>query len=167
MTDPLIFWVPGTPVPQGSHNAYVRGGRAVVVAVNEKALKSWREAVQERAEQALRDTPGFDTDAEGYALTTVFGIKRPKYHFRTNGELKPDAPDLAPKRPDDDKLLRAVGDALTYAEVWKDDSRVVERHSFKTYAHPDLGEGCFVILQPRSIRGRTAQLRGERPPGGV
>lgn len=161
MTDSLIFWVSGTPAPQGSHNAYVRGGRAVVVPVNEKALKAWRDAVQERAEQALRDTPGFDTDAEGYAVTTVFHLKRPKYHFRTNGELGPNAPDLNPKRPDDDKLLRAVGDALTYAGAWKDDSRVVERHSLKAYAHPEHGEGCLIILRPRSVRGRTATLRGD------
>ena len=44
-------FVPGIPQPQGSKNAYVRGGRAVLVEAN-KNLPAWRQIVTEKLDAA-------------------------------------------------------------------------------------------------------------------
>jgi len=51
----LYFMVEGSPTPQGSKTAYVRGGRAVMVEANKK-LPAWRMAVAEAARQAMHST---------------------------------------------------------------------------------------------------------------
>lgn len=60
---------------------------------------------------------------------------RPDGHFRADGSLRPDAP-AHPSRTvthDSGKMRRAIEDALTNAEVWADDKRVVDGHDHKHY----------------------------------
>jgi Holliday junction resolvase RusA-like endonuclease len=66
----------------------------------------------------------------------VFG--RPKGHFGTGrnaGRLKPSAPLYVQTNPDVDKLLRAIGDALTQVAI-TDDRCIVIAHAEKHYGTP-------------------------------
>lgn len=121
----LDFFVEGTPVPQGSKNAYVRGGRAVLVDANPR-LKAWRAQVRAAAEAAVEDA-GWETLDEPCRVHLGFTMpapKRPRW-------------DVPAVKPDLDKLTRAVFDALTDAGVWKDDSRVVSMEVTKKYEDED------------------------------
>lgn len=121
----LDFFVEGTPVPQGSKNAYVRGGRAVLVDAN-KRLRPWRAAVRVAAEAAVEDA-GWETLDGPCHVSLAFTMPLPKRPRWGVPAVKPDI----------DKLTRAVFDALTDAGVWQDDSRVVSMKATKRYAGGD------------------------------
>jgi Holliday junction resolvase RusA-like endonuclease len=55
---------------------------------------------------------------------------------------------LATKRPDIDKLARAVLDALTTAALIADDSVIVELHCTKRIAEPGEESGCRILVSP-------------------
>lgn len=121
----LDFFVAGTPVPQGSKNAYVRGGRAVLVDANPR-LKAWRAAVRSAAEEAIAED-GWETLDEPCKVHLGFIMPSPKRPRWSLPAVKPDI----------DKLTRAVFDALTDAGVWRDDSRVVSMNVTKRYTGSD------------------------------
>lgn len=114
--------VVGQPIPQGSKNAWVVDGRAILS--DPKGVKPWREAVAQAARdyqaehpQALLDGP-LDVDI-------TFRLQRPKSAPRRR--LYPDT------KPDLDKLNRAILDALTGTLI-VNDSRVVVLTSRKVFA---------------------------------
>lgn len=77
-------------------------------------------------------------------LQAVFMFARPKSHYRSGahaGELKPGAPEHHATKPDTDKLLRSVGDALTGILV-RDDSQFAIVHAWKAYT---TGAPCAEI----------------------
>lgn len=134
----LDFFAGGTPVPQGSKNAYVRGGRAVLVDANAR-LKPWRAAVRAAAEAAIAEG-GWETLDEPCRVHLGFTVPRPKRHRWGVPAVKPDL----------DKLTRAVFDALTDAGVWKDDSRVVSMEVAKKYEDDEAVPGVWVEVQSLS-----------------
>lgn len=134
----LDFFVEGTPVPQGSKNAYVRNGRAVLFDANPR-LKSWRAEVREAAEDAIADA-GWETLDEPCRVYLGFTMPRPQ---RPRWDVPAVKPDL-------DKLTRAVFDALTDAGVWRDDSRVVSMEVAKKYEDED-GAVPGVWVEVRSL----------------
>jgi Holliday junction resolvase RusA-like endonuclease len=123
----LVFEVIGTPVPKGSMRAFVPKGwaRAVITHDSEKT-KPWQEAVEATARVAAGGAPPID---EAVVLYLWFFMPRPK---SAKNRRRPET------KPDFDKLTRLISDALTKAEVYTDDSRVVESH---TYLHYAGGEG--------------------------
>jgi crossover junction endodeoxyribonuclease RusA len=83
-------------------------------------------------------------------LRVVFGFPRPKSHYRTGrnvGELKIDAPRYCTTKPDADKLLRAIGDAVT-GIVCRDDSQFVEITATKLYGSPRAEISIDHLAQP-------------------
>jgi Holliday junction resolvase RusA-like endonuclease len=100
--------VEGRPAPQGSKNAYVRGGRPIMVEAS-KYLPEWREAVKLAAKLAMHDQLDYSAFTRPVRLEVSFFI-----------ELYPGS------KPDLDHLIRAVGDSLTQAGVLADDSLIVE-----------------------------------------
>lgn len=145
MTAPVYvshrFWVPGVPVPQGSH---VGNGRGGVRAVNAAALDAWRKAI---AVVAVREMGYAVAQADWPVdLTCVFRLPRPKSHYGTGrnaGVLKASAPAFPTRQgtKDADKLARAVGDALTMAGVWADDAQVCDLRAAKRWADLTHGAG--------------------------
>jgi Holliday junction resolvase RusA-like endonuclease len=120
----LTFTVYGVPQPQGSSRAFVPKGwtRAVVTSANPKN-KGWRQLVAEGASRALADhRGGFQGPVR---LQVSFWLPRPK--------TLPKGVSQHTKRPDTDKLIRSVNDALT-GVVGRDDSQVVEIMARKHYA---------------------------------
>lgn len=126
MSTALAFTVPGQGVPQGSKNAYRRGDRIVLVESSSR-LPAWRSQVVEQASRAIEHSVGeFPIDGPVQVWVT-FSLKHPK----RNGTPWPT------KRPDVDKLARAVLDALTIAGVFGDDSQVVHLTARKVWALGD------------------------------
>jgi crossover junction endodeoxyribonuclease RusA len=131
----IEFYVNGIPAPQGSKTAYINKhtGRANVVDQNGATLKPWREDVRAAAlKHGGRIAPG-----EALTAQIMFYLPRPKSHFRTGrnaGLLRDAAPDVPRTKPDLDKLVRAVLDALTSAGTYADDANVVLVSAGKFYA---------------------------------
>ena len=132
MDFPTII-VPGIPRPSGSKRAFIVGGRARIAPDNPEQ-RNWQRLVTECAVEVWGERqvilgPVF--------LCATFWFPRPKGHYRRDGSVRPDASDYCRTKPDLDKLLRAVGDALS-GIVWRDDSQVVHVRAVKRYTagHP-------------------------------
>lgn len=111
----IQFFAPGTPAPQGSKR-HVGGGRMVE---SSKALPAWRDTVAWSARHAMGSRP---TILEPVGVTVEFRFPMPKSARRTDREM---GKVPRPRKPDVDKLSRAVLDALVDAGVIGDDSQVV------------------------------------------
>ncbi|HEX7098929.1 MAG TPA: RusA family crossover junction endodeoxyribonuclease [Acidimicrobiia bacterium] len=113
--DTVTFFVHGTPKPQGSKRAFVNKatGRAQVVE-SSKGVGDWRADVRAAAMAEWGEKP---PTVRPVAVVVHFYLRRPKRHPKTK-QTYPTA------RPDVDKLLRAVLDALT-GIVFKDDAQVI------------------------------------------
>lgn len=127
MSDPIRFKVYGVPVPQGSMRAFNVNGRARISqggsAESRRKLGDWRQAIGEEARRAL---PEDATLLEGPVYVTVsFLLPKPK--------SAPKKLRHCTKKPDLDKLLRALLDALS-GVIFTDDSQVVSLTAAKSYA---------------------------------
>lgn len=132
----LSFTVPGIPVPQGSKR-HVGGGRMIEANAG---LKPWRaEIIAAAIEAADANDDWVPTGSRltTYAIGLGFWFPRPKAHFNTSG-VKPGAPPNPATRPDLDKLIRSVFDALTQSGVIGDDSQIVRLVGSKAYGLPKL-----------------------------
>lgn len=146
----LQFTVPGTPAPQGSKRHVGKG----VMVESSASLRPWRDTVAWTAHAAHDHNPPFDGPVN---LNLTFRLPRPKAHYRTgkhHTELRADAPIFNPKKPDIDKLCRAVLDSLTTAGVWRDDSQVATLHARKIYADDNHQPGVDIIVEPLSDHTR-------------
>ena len=135
----LNLFVAGNPAPQGSKR-HVGGG---VLVDSCKRLPDWRKDVR----AACLDADGQPkTRFEGAVLLHLeFVLPRPKSLPKT----KPTPPHT--KKPDLDKLTRAIGDAMTSAGVFRDDSHIVFGTRHKRYA--ELGEVTGVNIMADEFRG--------------
>ena len=133
MTASVSFEVDGKPEPQGSKFAIIVKGRAQVIDDNPHALKAWRKAVAGAAREAVGGRPPLDVAC---SLEAVFYMPRPKTVTRPEPTVKPDL----------DKLLRALMDALKTGGVYTDDARVTRISIEEVYGqHP----GVSVTVMPR------------------
>jgi Holliday junction resolvase RusA-like endonuclease len=119
----IEFFVPGLPQPQGSKRGFVSANGKVSMVESAAGVKPWRSDVKVFAADAMRGPlltgPVF--------LHCDFVMKRPVSTPKT----KPTPP--ATKKPDLDKLLRAIGDALK-GTVYAEDSLIVEMVGTKRIA---------------------------------
>lgn len=131
--DKLFVFVAGDPAPQGSKR-YV--GRGIMIE-SCKRVKPWREDVRAAL---LKDGQPVHSFGKG-AIDLVLGfiIPRPK-------SLPKRRTPEATKRPDIDKLARAVNDAITSAGIWHDDSQIVRCLKWKRYADHDETPGCWIKI---------------------
>lgn len=131
----LAIRIYGPPVAQGSMKGFVVKGRAIVTSNNAAKLKPWR---QEIAATALAND--FAPLEGPVTIMALFYVRRPP--SRPKKYREPD------KRPDLDKLLRAVLDALT-GIAYHDDGQIVEASIQKSYATADQPEGVMIRLDGR------------------
>lgn len=151
MSTRAVF-VPGKPAPQGSKMARPiykgRGdakeftGKVAQVESSKPGLEAWRADVRaafltDGGQPRVRFEQGAPV-----SVRLTFVMPRPS----GMPKRKPTPPHT--KRPDGDKLLRAVFDALTSAGVWHDDSQVVEQYAVKRYAALGETPGCLIHVQP-------------------
>lgn len=132
MTLLLSVTVPGQPIPQGSMTPFIHAKTGRVVSPQKRTLVEWRETVAWHARQ--NGAPAEPT-SNPVRVRLQFMLPRPRSHFgtgRNSGVLKQSAPLWPVGRPDLDKLVRAILDALT-GVTWSDDSQVVDIDAFKAW----------------------------------
>jgi len=132
-TREISVFVPGRPAPQGSKRYLGRG----VMVESSKAVKPWRADVR----AAMLDADGspkayFDGPV---AVRLTFVMPRPS---ATPKKRTPPAI----KKPDLDKLERAVLDAIGSAGCWRDDAQVVSLIASKRLAEIDEAPGCWIVV---------------------
>src|SRR5262249_9551158 len=116
----MTFTVYGTPVPQGSTKAFTpKGWKRPVLTSDNARLKSWRQLVAEAAHLALLEQPAVDRQLllDAVTLTITFALPRPL--------SLPKRITAHTKKPDLDKLVRAVADAVT-GILFRDDAQIVQ-----------------------------------------
>jgi crossover junction endodeoxyribonuclease RusA len=133
-TTAFSFYVPGKPAPQGSKRHVGRG----ILVESSKELGPWRERVALAAHNAMLGQPLL---SGAITLTLDFVMPRPK------SAPKRSTPP-AVKRPDVDKLARAILDAITDVII-ADDSQVVDLRATKRLA--ELGETPGVAITAEQL----------------
>ena len=128
--------VPGTPAPQGSKRAVTNRhtGKAVMLDMS-PGLKPWRAAIEAATRKAV---PAGGQLAGPVNVTVTLFLPRPK--------TLPRRVTMPAKRPDLDKLLRAVLDGLTTGGAWKDDGQVVLIGAAKWYADEAHPSGAVITI---------------------
>ena len=137
MTRRVTLIVQGVPQPKGSLKAFrhARSRRIVVTADNPK-LRAWQRAVQVTALAARgrggRAFPGPVT------VECLFLLPRPRsYPARVVHHTR---------KPDLDKLVRAIFDALAADVLFGDDAAVVEVRATKAYAGDGFQPGVLITV---------------------
>lgn len=125
-----VLFVPGNPAPQGSKRHVGKG----ILVESSKEVGPWRERVALAAHNWMSGTAPLTGAVE---VGLAFVLPRPKSTPKTRTPA-------AVKRPDLDKLERAVLDALT-GICFVDDAQVVELKSSKRLAQ--IGETAGVYIE--------------------
>lgn len=131
MTGPVTFFVAGTPRPQGS-KVHVGGGK---MRESSKHLPAWRAAMTAEAKKTGATFPG------AVSVQAEFLMPRTK-------AMKPDSPLTHTAAPDLDKLLRALGDALTDSGLVADDRFIGSFKAAKRRAAENEEPGVRVVVLP-------------------
>ena len=127
---PLHILLPGAK-PQGSKTAYVVNGRAVLVEASKDLKKHRQITSQAIAVSATRQGWIRREAQEPVSIDIAFTIQRPKTVQRDKPAVKPDL----------DKLIRFVLDAITQAgNVWQDDAQVCKIVAVKKYGETNETE---------------------------
>ena len=131
--------VVGTPFPQGSKSAFVRGGRAIVTegssGPGRAGHAAWRQAVATATRDYLELNPRPAVDEPIHvSMAFRFALGSDKYRSRHQ------------TRPDLSKLVRATEDAMVDGGLLKDDSCIFSMVAMKAYAH-DEPPGCRISVQ--------------------
>ncbi len=122
------FFVGGEPVPQGfTKSFYIKKLNRVVTTHGNKNTNRWRERIAHEAQctdEARTFTFFSDDRRQGYDVQLSFVFTKPK---STPKKYK-----LNTKRPDLDKLIRAVLDGITDVLI-PDDAQVISITASKCY----------------------------------
>lgn len=142
----------GRPAPQGSKRAFVNkySGKAMMVEQAGESLKSWRASVSDAAREAWNDNPVF---LGPVGLGTMYFFRRPKVHYGSKNRVPYLKPQFDTRHittggiGDQDKLDRAIGDALTQSQIIGDDRQISRRlPGGKFWVDQTEREGAIVML---------------------
>ena len=121
MCPPISFFVAGIPQPKGSAKAFwhTSAKKIVVMQDNAERQRPWASAIAVGAKQA-----GLKSVEGPVWVGMTFYMPRPQSHYRKGGTaLRASAPAEPFVKPDLDKLIRCVLDALT-GIAYRDDAQV-------------------------------------------
>ena len=129
----MIIDIPGKPIPKGSTRAFKhnRTGRIITLQQNADSLYAY----QDRIAHECRKSGAASVDLP-ISVSCEFSFARPKSHRKSSGALRDSAPRHHVQRPDADKLLRSVVDALT-GVCFTDDSQVINATATKRWGDAD------------------------------
>lgn len=151
----VTAWVPGNPAPQGSKNAITRrrpdGKPATVLIESSKRVQPWREDIRAQLLDQPADVQSCWPYAGGITLLLEYVMPRPK---STPKSYTP----AAAKKPDLDKLERAVFDAITSSGVWHDDSQGTCVYKTKRLAEVHERPGCLIRIYPGARALRVVEV---------
>jgi crossover junction endodeoxyribonuclease RusA len=151
----IAFRVVGVPQPKGSMRAFhVPGMKAPIVTESNRNVRSWSQLVAAAAGHRMSEA-----DAHlmlgALAVRLVFALPRPK---AIKAKRVPHT-----RKPDLDKLTRAILDALT-GVVYRDDAQVVLLEIAKRYADPGVVPSVDVIIAEASVEITTPLFASEAAP---
>lgn len=142
MSSAIVFFVAGHPQTKGSAKAFMpKGARFPVVTHDNPKTKDWQ--VQIAAVAGEKFSAPFATAVR---VTALFQLRRPK--------SLPKKVLHHTKKPDLDKLFRAVKDGLK-GIAYLDDSQVSALSGQKVYAFEGMAVGVLVTVEPLSSVGVT------------
>jgi len=152
----LMFHTYGTPAPQGSKKGFgLKGSNRVrIVDSNASTLAPWRETVKNGAVKAMGSPLMLD---EPLQVELHFTMPKPASAPKTRR--------IFPRRkPDIDKLIRAILDSLTDAGAFHDDSQVISLIAAKHFPIEDEGAlsapGVMIMVrQLDTVSQMGARLR--------
>jgi hypothetical protein len=127
----VVYEIEGTPVPQGSFRHI---GKGRIIAANPK-LNTWRESIAKQIRIKGHTSP-IEAPVK---ISLEFVLPRPKTVTRKHPTTKPDL----------DKLIRAVSDAISlerYVQVIKDDSQIISIHASKRYESAAFPPGVQIFI---------------------
>jgi Holliday junction resolvase RusA-like endonuclease len=150
------FWVGGEPVPQGSTKSfYIKKLNRVVTTHGNKETMSWRGRIAHEAQVAngVREQPFYHDDPrESYTVTAAFVFSVPKSYPKKNRDGTPKRVAMT-KRPDLDKLVRALLDGITGVLI-PDDAQVTNIIIGKEYVSDRCpAPGLSVTVTRGVLRG--------------
>ena len=158
----LRFTVYGVAESKGSTRAFHRPGmRAPVVTESNRNVKGWQHLIAAAFTEALSALAPDDRHliAGGARIEIIYCLPRPKALSRPKHAAAEHT-----KKPDLDKLTRAVLDALT-GIAWSDDAQVCELVAYKRYAplgrpaHVDIAVGPAALDEWHLVhRGRPMTI---------
>jgi len=130
----VAITIMGKAIPQGSHIAIRRGARSVIIdqqnmktkTLPPNRLNAWRESIAQGFELELekRNVVGAHEYVGAVKIVIIVELMRPKKSSLTS------------PRPDLDKLVRAVGDALS-GIAYRDDRQICDIRASKRWSHRD------------------------------
>jgi len=139
--DRIEFFVAGEPQPKGSTRAfYVKKLDRVVTTTTNKNTKQWQLRVSTEAQRANESRNGAffcNDDRCGYEVAADFTFTRPK--------STPKKVHLNTKRPDLDKLIRAVLDGIVNVLI-PDDALVISIRATKKYGEENEVPGARISV---------------------
>ena len=130
-------FVPGVPIPQGSHKAFIIGGHAKVTESN-KALNPWRADVH----AALRTLIGNHIPIPEGPVAVDLAFTMPRRKTEPKRRTPPHT-----RKPDIDKLTRGILDAMT-GLVFTDDAQVTYLRCTKHTAPLGDQPGVLITWRP-------------------
>lgn len=124
----LDFFVPGLPITQGSKRIVMAGKganrRPVLIEDRDAALQRWRKAVSEGARYYMGVKAVMASEDFALIVECTFTLPRPASRAKRFA--------FPNKKPDVDKLARAVGDAVK-GVIYGDDGQIVDFIARKRY----------------------------------
>lgn len=143
---PLVLFVPGLAASKGSVTSFTSKSGQRVYRPASKYTKPWMDTVKFFA---LKKCKGFITTKKPVLVFVYFYFERTKGDYGTGrnaGVLKASAPKHYTKKPDVDKLIRAILDALT-GIVWADDKQVFAITARKLYCDGKHRIGAYIDIK--------------------
>jgi Holliday junction resolvase RusA-like endonuclease len=138
MSNTISFFVSGTPVPQGSMKAFrVKNSDKIVMTHSNNKLAEWRNIISDMAIN-MSETHEWGIAERGEAIEVKM-----KFFFSRPASRKKDR--CMTTRPDLDKLIRAVNDALT-GILYEDDSQINIMLAEKCYITDNQIPGVSIIV---------------------
>lgn len=135
------MWAPGTAIPQGSKRIGRHGRHPVILDANDAVLGPWRERVALAADEAMRRqylapvAPKVPLKVElEFILPRLASAPKTKDH------------PPATSKPDLDKLIRSILDALT-GSVMHDDAQVIRLVADKRRAEVGEPPGVNIVVE--------------------
>jgi Holliday junction resolvase RusA-like endonuclease len=130
----IEFVVYGTPVAQGNLTRNAHGA----VYDKTKDHGPWRDSLVHKIREAMDDEGIVEPEVGSIRVDATFYFARPRSHYgsgRNASTIRPAAPGpYHRQKPDLDKLMRSLGDALTIARVIRDDCQIAEISTAKLWA---------------------------------
>lgn len=142
---PISFFAQGIPKGQPRPRAFARkfGDKYSARVYDPGTAEGWKSCVAMAAKPYVEEML-----MEPVAITMLFFMPRPKAHYRSNGDLKPDSPLWHSIKPDGDNLYKGTVDALKTLGLLSDDSIVVKHEVMKRYANGPLTGALIQITDP-------------------